>query len=60
MSHVTNSETFPGAILGNGHKKVKGKSEAEQLIISANAYNRSLIEVSLDPLVTVNRDGKIN
>jgi PAS domain S-box-containing protein len=32
---------------------------AEQEIRHANAYNRSLIEVSLDPLVTISPEGKI-
>ncbi len=31
----------------------------EQALRAANAYNRSLIEASLDPLVTIGADGKI-
>lgn len=32
---------------------------AEEALRMANAYNRNLIEVSLDPLVTIGKDGKI-
>ncbi len=32
---------------------------AEELLQLANAYNRNLIEVSLDPLVTIGPDGRI-
>ncbi len=32
---------------------------AEEALRTASAYNRSLIEASLDPLVTIGRDGKI-
>lgn len=37
---------------------VEGKL-AEEALRRANAYNRSLIEASLDPLVTIGPDGKI-
>jgi PAS domain S-box-containing protein len=33
--------------------------KSEEAMRSANAYNRSLIEASLDPLVTIGPDGKI-
>jgi len=36
------------------------QKKAEETIRRANAYNRSLIEASLDPLVTINPDGKIS
>jgi len=36
------------------------RKKAEETIRRANAYNRSLIEASLDPLVTINPDGKIS
>jgi len=36
------------------------RTRAEQALRLANAYNRSLIEASLDLLVTINADGKIN
>ncbi|MDD2301944.1 MAG: transporter substrate-binding domain-containing protein [Eubacteriales bacterium] len=35
------------------------RKRAEEAIRIANAYNRNLIEVSLDPLVTIGKDGKI-
>ncbi len=35
------------------------RKQAEEALRHANAYNRSLIEVSLDPLVTIGPDGKI-
>ncbi|MGB9175854.1 MAG: PAS domain S-box protein, partial [Methanoregula sp.] len=36
------------------------QKKAEQALHKANAYNRSLIEASLDPLVTINPDGTIS
>jgi PAS domain S-box-containing protein len=38
---------------------ITDRKKAEESIRSANAYNRSLIDASLDPLVTISRDGKI-
>ena len=35
------------------------RKKAEEAIRLSNLYNRSLIETSLDPLVTIGRDGKI-
>jgi PAS domain S-box-containing protein len=35
------------------------RKRAEELLRSAGAYNRSLLEASLDPLVTIGPDGKI-
>ncbi|AKB36495.1 sensory transduction histidine kinase [Methanosarcina siciliae C2J] len=35
------------------------RKKAEEAIRLSNLYNRSLIEASLDPLVTIGRDGKI-
>ena len=35
------------------------RKRAEEALRVSNAYNRSLIEASLDPLVTIGRDGKI-
>ena len=35
------------------------RKRAENILKLANAYNRSLIEASLDPLVTISADGKI-
>lgn len=36
------------------------RRRAERALRLANAYNRSLIEASLDPLVTIDADGKIS
>jgi len=36
-----------------------GRKKAEEALRLSNIYNRSLIEASLDPLVTIGRDGKI-
>ena len=36
------------------------RKQFENALRLANAYNRSLIETSLDPLVTIHRDGKIS
>ena len=41
-------------------KSQREQQRAEEEIKRANAYNRSLIEASLDPLVTINLDGTIN
>jgi len=35
------------------------RKQAEEAVWQANAYNRSLIEASLDPLATITPDGKI-
>ena len=35
------------------------RKRTEEALLRANAYNRRLIEVSLDPLVTIGPDGKI-
>lgn len=35
------------------------RKQAEDIIQNANSYNRSLIEASIDPLVTIGPDGKI-
>jgi len=39
--------------------QVVERKKAEEVIRLSNIYNRSLIEASLDPLVTIGRDGKI-
>ena len=51
---------------GNNPVRMKGivqditqRKQTEKALERANAYNRSLIEVSLDPLVTIGPDGKI-
>ncbi|MFA7097813.1 MAG: PAS domain S-box protein, partial [Gammaproteobacteria bacterium] len=38
---------------------ITARKEAEEALRRSNAYNRSLIEASLDPLVTIGPDGKI-
>ena len=41
-------------------RDITERKKAEEVIRQANAYNRSLIEASLDPLVTINADGTIS
>jgi PAS domain S-box-containing protein len=41
-------------------RDITEQKKAEEAIRRANAYNRSLIEASLDPLVTIDPDGKIS
>ncbi len=38
---------------------ISARKQAEKAVQQANAYNRSLIEASIDPLVTIGTDGKI-
>ena len=38
---------------------ITDRKQTEQTLLSANHYNRSLIEASPDPLVTIGSDGKI-
>ena len=40
-------------------KEIESRKKSEEALKLANIYNRSLIEVSLDPLVTIGPDGKI-
>lgn len=40
-------------------RDITERKRAEEALRLANAYNRSLIEASLDPLVTIGPDGKI-
>lgn len=50
-----------GMFLGRraSNRDVTERKKAEKELKLANLYNRSLIEVSLDPLVTIGPDGKI-
>jgi PAS domain S-box-containing protein len=48
----------PIRMIGTVHDITERKLDEEALRV-ASAYNRSLIEASLDPLVTIGRDGKI-
>jgi two-component system cell cycle sensor histidine kinase/response regulator CckA len=42
------------------NKRVREEKEgAEEALLSANAYNRGLIEASLDPFIVIGPDGKI-
>ena len=41
-------------------RDITDRKKAEEEIKRANAYNRSLIEASLDPLVTIKPDGTIS
>jgi PAS domain S-box-containing protein len=41
------------------HTEVTERTRAEEALHSAYAYNRSLIDASLDPLVTITPEGKI-
>ena len=40
-------------------KEIEERERAEEALLAAGAYNRSLIEASLDPLVTISAEGKI-
>ncbi len=40
-------------------EEIKERKRAEEACQMVSEYNRSLIEASLDPLVTINADGKI-
>ena len=52
------------AELSHANRSLRAEAEerkrAEESLRQANAYNRSLLEASLDPLMTVTPDGKIN
>ena len=39
--------------------QIEERKRAEQALQMANAYNRSLLEASLDPLITIDADGRI-
>lgn len=41
------------------NRDITGKKRLEEELHQANVYNRSLIEASLDPLVTISPEGKI-
>jgi PAS domain S-box-containing protein len=47
-------ESFTGL-----RKEITERKQAEEALRLANTYNRSLIEASLDPLVTIGSDGRI-
>ena len=61
MSHWTlqyGARNVPVAVLETSRDITKRK-QAEEKLRAASLYARSLIEASLDPLVTINADGKI-
>lgn len=41
------------------HKNITERKKAEEVALAASQYARSLIEASLDPLVTISAEGKI-
>jgi PAS domain S-box-containing protein len=52
----------PGGKITNAviqHKDITERKQAEDALRAASSYTRSLIEASLDPLVTISADGKI-
>jgi|WetSurMetagenome_2_1015567.scaffolds.fasta_scaffold00193_34 PAS domain S-box-containing protein len=53
--------TPDGKLFGSVHyaQDITGRKLAEKALLQAGIYNRSLIEASLDPLVTINSQGKI-
>jgi PAS domain S-box-containing protein len=61
MSHWTlqyGARNVPVAILETA-RDITERKQAEEKLRAASLYARSLIEASLDPLVTINADGKI-
>ncbi len=52
-------ETEDGVLISSDIRDITERKRAEEALRLANAYNRSLIEASLDPLVTIGPDGKI-
>ncbi len=48
-----------GEVIGASAIGITGQKRAEEVLRRAGAYNRSLVEASLDPLVTISPDGKI-
>jgi len=55
---LRDADGTPYAVLGIS-RDITERKRAEEALRQANAYNRSLIEVSLDPLVTISHDGII-
>jgi PAS domain S-box-containing protein len=52
------AESWVKAIVFN-YRDVTERTQAEEALRAASTYNRRLIEVSMDPLVTIGPDGKI-
>ncbi|HET7185000.1 MAG TPA: PAS domain S-box protein [Terriglobales bacterium] len=64
MSVLYNASVYrdeSGKVIGvfAAARDITARKAAEKAVRRANAYNRSLIEASLDPLVTIGPDGKI-
>jgi len=57
-SLLRNERGNPSAIL-EINRDITERKQAEEKLRTASRYARSLIEVSLDPLVTISREGKI-
>lgn len=55
LSSLTEDVSFAMESMANEKRRL----EAEVAFRKANAYNRSLLEASLDPLMTIDADGKI-
>ncbi|WP_333873723.1 PAS domain S-box protein [Methylobacter sp.] len=47
----------PGVVIS--HKNITERKKAEEIAQAASQYARSLIEASLDPLVTISAEGKV-
>ncbi|MDV2480710.1 PAS domain S-box protein [Methanoculleus sp. Wushi-C6] len=58
LSVVTDEEGRPLCVMGSGID-ITERKRAEEGLRAANAYNRSLVEANLDPLVTIGPDGRI-
>ena len=58
IDRVVDDTGNPAAIIAVGHDVTERRKMLEALEAAA-AYTRNLIEASLDPLVTINRDGKV-
>jgi PAS domain S-box-containing protein len=48
-----------GELSGLARRRAEAAEAGRRIARQANAYNRGLIEASLDPLVTIGRDGRI-
>jgi len=58
IDRVIDDKGEPCAIIAVGHDVTERRKMLEALEAAA-AYTRSIIEASLDPLVTINQDGKV-
>ena len=58
-AEYTDSDSNQMTLLMDSVWKIVERKKAEEKLKLANAYNRSLLEASLDPLVTIDANGKI-